>query len=99
MAGSAVEVELADVRSEDLRVALAVEFFGDEILQRAADECAFRLPEDQALADRFVDVEKRELASEAAVIAFFGFLESVEVFFQELLAFEGRAVEALKLPL
>ena len=49
------------------------------------------------MADCFIDVEKGELAAEAAVVAFFRFLESVEVFFQEFLAFEGRAVEALEL--
>jgi len=81
MAAGAVEVELADVRREDLRIALLVEFLGDEVLERATDQRAFRLPEDQTLADGFVDVEKLQLATEAAVVALLRFLKTVEVLF------------------
>jgi hypothetical protein len=42
-------------------------------------------------------VEKPEFAAEAAVVAFFGFFEAVEVLLQQLLVFEGGAVEALEL--
>ena len=99
VAGGPVEIELADVRGEDLRVALLVEFLGDEVLQLAADERAFRLPEDEALADHFIDVEKPELLAEAAVVALLRFFEAVEVLFQQLLAFERGAVEPLELAL
>ena len=99
MAGGAVEVELADVRREDLRVALLVEFLGDELLKRAADQRALRFPQDEALADHFVDVEQPQLAAEAAVVALFRLLQAGEVFFQQLLAFKGGAVEALELAL
>ena len=97
MAGGAVEVELADVGSENLGVALFVEFLGDEFLEGAADEGTFRFPEDQALADGFVDVEEAEFTAEAAVVAFLGFFEAVEMLGEGLLVFEGGAVEALEL--
>jgi hypothetical protein len=89
VAGGAVEVELADVRGENLRVSLFVEFLGDEVLERAADKRAFGFPEDEPLADHFIDVEKPEFAAEAAVVALFGFFEAVEVFLQQLLAFKA----------
>ena len=97
MAGGAVEVELADVRGEDLGVALLVELLGDEFLKGAADEGTFGFPEDQALADGFIDVEKAELAAEAAVVALFRLLEADNVSLEILLVLKGGAVEALEL--
>ena len=38
MTGGAVEVEFADVRGEDLVVALAGEFLGDEVLEFLPDD-------------------------------------------------------------
>ena len=58
MAGRPIEIELADVWGEDLGVSLFVEFLSDEILQRAADECALGFPENQPLADHFIDVKQ-----------------------------------------
>ena len=79
MAGGAVEIELADVRREDLGVALPVELFGDELLQRTANQGPFRCPQDEPLADGFVDVEKIELAAEFAVVALFRLFEPLKV--------------------
>lgn len=76
-----------------------IEFLGDEILQGTADQGAFGFPEDEALADGFIDVEDSEFTAEAAVVAFFGFFEALEVGEEFFLFFEGCAVEALELAL
>ena len=61
----AVQVQPADVRGEDLAVALAAQVLADEVLQLLADDRALGLPEDQALADRLVDGEQPQLLARA----------------------------------
>ena len=67
VAAGFVEGEFADVRGEDLAVALAGEFGADEVLEFLADDGAFGGPEDEALADVVVDVEELEFAAEFPV--------------------------------
>ena len=73
------------------------EFLRDEFLQRATDQSTLRFPEDETLADHFIDVEKSQLAAEAAVVAFFRFLEANEMAFEFFFVFEGGAVKSLEL--
>ena len=75
VAGGLVELELADVRREDLRVALLAQLLADEVLQLLADDRAVGGPEDQALADVLVDDEELQVAAELAVVALLGLLE------------------------
>jgi hypothetical protein len=97
VAGGLVELELADVRREDLRVALLAQFAADEGLQFLADDGAVGRPEDQALADVLVDVEQLQFAAELAVVAELGLLELLEVVGEFFLGREGGAVDALEL--
>ena len=80
MAGRAVEVEFADVRSEHLRISLFVEFRSDELLQRAAHQRAFRFPQHQPLAHHLVDVKQAHLPAKSAVVALLRLLQAVQVF-------------------
>ena len=75
MARGLVEADLADVRREDLRVALLGELTADEILKFLADDCSFRGPENQTLADCIVDVKEALLFANLAVIALLCFFQ------------------------
>ena len=69
MARRFVEGEFADVRGEDLGVALFAELFADEVLEFLADDRTVGRPEDETLANVFVDVEKFQVAAKFAVVA------------------------------
>ncbi len=97
VAGGLVELELADVRREDLRVALLAQFLADEVLQFLADDGAVRRPEDEALADVIVDDEELQVATELAVVAGLGLLDALEVLREFFPGREGGAVDALEL--
>ena len=97
MAGGLVELELADVWREDLRVALLAELAADEVLQLLADDRAVGRPEDEALADVFVDVEKLQFLAEFAVVAGLGLLGALEVLREFFLGRKRGAVDALEL--
>ncbi len=97
VAGGLVERELADVRGEDLRVALEAELLGDEVLQLLAQDGAVRGPEDEALADVLVDVEELEVLAQLAVVAELGLLHALDVLGELVLGGEGGAVDALEL--
>src|SRR5437867_4101314 len=97
MAGSFVELELADVRREDLRVTLLAEFAADEVLQLLADDRAVRRPENEALANIFVDDEELQIATEFAVIASLRLFEALEVLREFFFRRKRGAVDALEL--
>ena len=99
MAAGLVEHRFADVRREDLRVALLAQLLADEVLQFLAQHGTIRRPKDEALPHVFVDVEELQFAAQFAVVALFGLFELHEVCFEFFLAREGRAVEALELRL
>ena len=93
----AVQIKLADVRREDLVVALLGQMFADEGLQLLTNNRALGRPKDKALTDRFVDVKQREVFAEFAVVAFLGFLQLGEVVLQLFFAWESGSVNALDL--
>ncbi len=95
--GGAVEVELADMRGEDLGVALLVEFCGDEVLELLADGCPGGLPEDEPLADFLADFEKTEFPADLAVVTLFGLFKLFQVSGQFFLGKESGAIDALEL--
>jgi len=64
-----VQLELADVRGEDLRVALLAQLLADEVLQLLADDRAVGRPQDEPLADVVVDDEEPLVAPDRAVVA------------------------------
>ena len=76
---------------------MAAELLADEILQFLADDRALGRPENESRADRLVDVEKLQFASEFAVIA----LTRLFLHDAPLLEFpggrKGDAVNALEL--
>ena len=85
------------MRREDLRVTLFAELAADEVLQFLADDRAVGRPEDEALADIFVDVEELQVAAEFTVVAGLGLLLAVEVLVEFFARGEGGAVDALEL--
>ena len=58
VAGGPVEVKVADVRREDLLVARLEELGRDEVLELLAHDGTVRGPENQALANFLIDMEK-----------------------------------------
>ena len=69
VAGRLVELEFADVRRENLRVALLAQFVADEVLQLLTDDRAVRRPQDEPLADILIDVKQLQIAAKFTVIA------------------------------
>ena len=90
----AVQIKLADVRREDLAVALLAQFVADECLQLLANDSTVGRPQDQALADHFINVEEAQLLTEHAVIALLGFVEQGDVRCKFFLRGEGGSVHA-----
>ncbi len=74
-----IQLKLANVRREHLRVALLAQLFADERLQLLPDHGTVGRPEDEALADVFVDMEKLQFASELTMIAELGLLDLRQV--------------------
>ena len=93
----AEKIEISDVRREHLAVALAEKFFADKRLKLLANDGAVRRPQHQALPDGIVDGKKFQLLAEFAVVAFFRFLEIVQIFFELRLRRERHAVNTLEL--
>ena len=89
--------ELADMRRENLLVALLVEEFENEVLQTLADNRALRLPEDKPLPHSVHDCEQPHFLAEFAVVAELCLLHLSEVAFKLLFRRESRAVNALQL--
>ena len=93
MATGFVKTELADVRRKDLKIALFFKFFADEGLEYFAKKLAVGCPENEPLADRFVDVKEFEFFAEHTMVAGLGLFElfevGIEVFFLE----EGCAID------
>ena len=73
------KIELANMWRNHLAVSLAVEVLEDEVQQLLAEDCSFRLPENQSLADSFVDKEEIELLSDLPVITQFRLLKLFEM--------------------
>ncbi len=94
VAAGPVEIELADVRREDLVVSLLPQFLADEVLELLADDRAVRGPEHEALADLFIDVEQAELLAEDPMVPLLRLFEQLQVLLQLLLVGEGDAVDA-----
>ena len=93
---SPVKIELADVRGEDLEVALLIEFLGDEVFKLATNDSAFGLPEWEALANGFIEGEKIHLFSKTAVVTLLRFLKTLKMLVEHGLVFKTGAVDALK---
>ena len=90
----AVQIKLADVWREDLAVALLAQFIADERLEFLANDSAVGRPQDQALADHFINVEEAQLLAEDAVITLLSFVEQCVVRGEFFLGGEGGSVDA-----
>src|SRR5262249_13883992 len=97
VAGSLVKLELADVRREDLRIALFLQLGADEILQFLPHDRAVRRPEDETLADVLVDDEELQVLAQLAVVAGLGLFLLFKVRSQLVLGGKRGAVDALEL--
>src|SRR5258706_16238996 len=97
MPGSLPEIEKHDMWSEDEVVAALLQFIAQPVFDHRADQAAFRVPENQARAGRFLDAEKIKLRAEFPVIAPLGFFHAVQVFVQLFLRVESQGIDALQL--
>jgi hypothetical protein len=77
VAAGAVEIELADVRGEDLEVALLAQLLADEVLQLLATIDRPGVQRISPWPTCVVDVEQPQLLAEDAVVALLRFLELV----------------------
>ena len=77
-------------------VAVRQVLLAPEGLDDVADVGSFRMPQHEARADHFGDTEKVELLAEAAVVAFLGFLDALQIRLEFLLVGERGAVDALE---
>ena len=92
-----VEALVADVRGDDLLVAVLLLYLAQELLEAVAQGGAFGEPQGQAGADVAAEGEELHLLAELAVVALLGLLEEGEVLVQHLFLGEGDAVDAYKL--
>ena len=97
VARGAVEVEVADVRREDLLVAGLEETLGDEVLEFLADDGAIGRPEDEALPHLLVDMEQLQFLAQLAVVALLGFLGTHHGLLEFVLGGVSGAVDTLEL--
>ena len=77
-------------------VAAFEQFILEEGFEDAADDGPFGEPEDEAAADEGRDGEEAEFLADAAMVAFLGFLDLVEVGVEVFFIEEGGAVDALE---
>ena len=70
-----VEIQLADMRRENLRVALLAQLLADEILQLLPHHASSRGPQHQTLSNHLVDVEQLQVLSELAMVTCTRFLQ------------------------
>ena len=97
MPGSRVKTKATDVRGKHLAVSLLAKFPANEVLQFLPDDRAFGRPEDEPLADRFIDVEKVLFPTDLAVVAFFCLFEHGEIFLPLGFVFKSGSVNSLQL--
>ena len=76
MARRAVEVKLADVRSEDLRIALTSKVMGDEVLQFLPHDGAAGRPQDEPLTHLLIDVKELQVFAQFSMVPLLRFLQS-----------------------
>src|SRR3990172_11197577 len=74
-------------------VAVPEMLFAPEVLDEFADQCAFRMPQDEAAAHLVVHAEKIQIAAQTAVIPPLRLLKAEEMLLQRLLSREGGAID------
>src|SRR5882762_10197994 len=97
MAGGFVELELADVRSEDLRIALFAQFFGNKSLQLLTNDRPCGRPKDESLAYSLVDMEEFQLTADFTVVALLGLLDPLEILGELFFGRESGTIDPLEL--
>src|SRR5450759_801757 len=95
----AIEIQLGDVRSDDVAIAALQLFIDDPPLELAPDGGPVREPDDLADTDALVEGEEFQLSAELLVVALLGFLEELEVIVQLPLCLPCGAVDAGQLRL
>ena len=90
------ELAASDMRRVQQVIAVRQVLLAPEGLDDVADVGSFRVPQHEAGADHFGDAEEVEFLAEAAVVAFLGFLDPLQIGFQLLLVRERRPVNALE---
>src|SRR5450759_3110604 len=90
----AIEVQLGDVRSDDVAIVALQLFIDDPPLQLPPDGGSVGQPDDLADTDALVEGEELQLAAELLVVPFLGFFEELEVIVQLPLCLPSGAVDA-----
>ena len=94
VAGGHIEFLAADMRGDDLQIAVFGLLLPEEVLQGVAERRALREPQGQARAHALGEGEEFHLLADLAVVALLGLLEHHQVFVQHGLLGEGDAVDA-----
>ena len=88
-----IEVFHADVRRDDLQVAVSFLHIAQEVLQTVPQRGALGQPQRQSRADPRREAEQLQLLAQLAMVAFFGFLEHGQILVEHRLLRERDAVD------
>ena len=94
VAGSHIQLLATDMRSDDLLVAVFIQFATEEFLQFITHDGTAREPERQTHADTGREHEQFHLLAEFAVVPLLGFFEDNEILVEHGFLREGDAVDA-----
>ncbi len=94
MARGDVELLVADVRGDDLLVAVLLLHVAQELLQPVAQRGALGQPQRQALPHALREAEQLEVLAQLAVVALLGLLHHLEVLVEHRFLGERDAVDA-----
>ena len=93
VARSDVEALAADVRSDDLLIAVALLNLAQEFLQTQTQGCTLRQPHGQTFTHTVAEEEEFHFLTNLAVVALLGFLEFFEIFVEQFLFRERDAID------
>ena len=91
---SHVQLLVADMRGDDLLVAVFFLHVAQELFEPVPERGAFRQPQGQTLSHALRETEQFEVLAQLAVVAFLGLLHHHEVFVEHRLLGERDAVDA-----
>ena len=96
MAAGFPQVQLCRVGRVDDLVIVFIMLFQPKIFHHPANPGPFGMPQDQAVADRFLDGKKIEFLAQFTVVPFLGLFQAIDVLLQHLLLRVAGGVDALQ---
>ena len=94
--GSLVGVQVHQDRRVDVLIAVSQFLINDVAFNRPPNRCPFRHPVWQTGANLRIDEEQVQLVPNDTVVAFLGFLTSLQICFQIVFLVKGRSVDPLQ---